>query len=51
MNLPSSTFLIISLSVLPLNGGYPLSIIYNITPQDQRSHFSSYLPLRTSGAI
>lgn len=31
----------------PSKGGSPLNITYNITPRDQTSHFSLYLPNKT----
>lgn len=46
-----SIFLSIYLSDYPSKGGTPVTSIYNITPIDQISHFSSYTPLITSGEM
>lgn len=37
------------LSLEPLKGGSPDNKIYNITPDDQISHFSVYFPANISG--
>lgn len=50
-NFPFDTDIRISSSVSPLKGGYPHNIMYIITPQLQTSHFSSYDPFITSGAV
>ncbi len=41
LNFPYFTFFNISSSLFPPKGGYPHSKIYNITPHDHTSHFSS----------